>query len=86
MLIGYGKNTSWLISVKHLSNANVLVNSDILFSISLLDCGSPYLGHHFQVQVICRLQGHSLGGLGAKGFFLLFPFCVTCNSSQGLYM
>ncbi|GMQ00350.1 LOW QUALITY PROTEIN: hypothetical protein CsSME_00047468 [Camellia sinensis var. sinensis] len=29
--------------------------------ISLLGCGSPFLGHHFQVPVICRLQGHSLG-------------------------
>ena len=53
----------WFILVKNLSNANVLVIAHIMFSISLLGVGSPYMGHHFQVQVICRLQGSNLGGL-----------------------
>ena len=50
----------WFISVNHLSNAIVLVIVHIWFSISLLGCGSPYMGHYFQVQVACHLQGHSL--------------------------
>ena len=47
MLIGYGKSVTWPSSVKHLSDANVLVNSHLLFRIALLGFDSPYLGHHF---------------------------------------
>ena len=61
----------WFIWVKHLSNANVLVIAHIMFIISLLGVGSPYMGHHFQVQVICLLQGCSLGG--CRSWRL--PFC-----------
>ena len=76
---------SWFISVNHISNAIVLVISHTWFSISLLGIGSPYMGHHFQVQVICHLQGHSLGGLGAEDPFCCLPFCVLhVNSSRGL--
>mgnify|MGYP003702614017 CR=1 FL=1 len=46
--------------IEHLSIANVLVIAHIVFSISLLGGGSPYIGHFFQVQVACHLQGHSL--------------------------
>ena len=66
MSIGFGNGISWFTCVKHLSDANVLVNSHIMFSVSLLGFSSPYLGHHFQVQVTCRLQGLSLGGLGVE--------------------
>ena len=46
--------------IEHLSIANVLVIAHTVFSISLLGVGSPYMGHHFQVQAACHLQGHSL--------------------------
>ena len=67
ILIGHGKGVSWFTSIEHLSDTDSLVNSHILFSISLLGFGSPYLGNHFQVQVTCHLQRHSLEGLAAKG-------------------
>ena len=71
---------SLFISVNYISNAIVLVISHTWFSISLLGIGSPYMGHHFQVQAICHLQGHSLGGLEAEDPFLLFTFlCITCK-------
>ncbi|CAL5388948.1 unnamed protein product [Camellia sinensis] len=38
------------------------------------------------VQVTCRLQRCSLEGLEVEGLILLLPFCITCNSSEGLYM
>ena len=63
---------SWVTSVNHLSNANVLVISHIRFSISLLGFDSPYMGHHFQVQVICYLHGHSLEGFGVEDSFNYF--------------
>ena len=50
------------IGVDHLSTANLLVIVHSWFSVFLLGCGSPYMGHHFQVQVACHLQGPSLGG------------------------
>ena len=53
---------NWFMEIEHLSIANVLVIAHTVFSISLLGFGSPYMGHHFQVQVACHLQGHSLGG------------------------
>ena len=62
IVMGPYSDINWLLSVNHLSNAIVLVIAYIWFSISLLGCGSPFMGHHFQVQVICHLQGHSLGG------------------------
>ena len=46
--------------LEHLSIANVLVIAHIVFSIFLLGVGSPYMGHYFQVQAICHLQGRSL--------------------------
>ena len=46
--------------IEHLSIANVLVIAHTVFSIFLLGLGSPYMGHYFQVQVVCHLQGHSL--------------------------
>ena len=46
--------------LEHLSIANVLVIAHIVFSIFLLGVDSPYMGHLFHVQVVCRLQGHSL--------------------------
>ena len=46
--------------IEHLSIANVLVIAQTVFSISLLGVGAPYMGHYFQVQVACHLQGHSL--------------------------
>ena len=58
---------NWNISVDHLSNAVILVIVYSWFSIFVLSCGSPYMGHHFQVQVACHLQGHSLGGLRLLG-------------------
>ena len=51
----------WFMKIEHLSIANVLVTAHTMFSISQLGVGSPYMGHHFQVQVACHLQGHSLG-------------------------
>ena len=45
-----------------LSIVIVLVTAHTMFSISLLGVGSPIMGHHFQVQVACLLQGHSLRG------------------------
>ena len=62
---------SWVTSVNHLSNANVLVISHIWFGISLLGFGSSYMGHHFLVQVICRLQGRNLGGLRLIALFFV---------------
>ena len=58
------------ISVDHLSNAVILVIVYSWFSIFLLDCGSPYMGQHFQVHVACHLQGHSLGGLRLLSCFV----------------
>ena len=66
MLLGYGTGVCWFISVNHLSNANVLVFSHVRFSISLLGFDSLYMGHHFLVQVTCRLQDLSMGGLGVE--------------------
>ena len=43
-----------------LSIANALVIAHTVFSISLLGVGAPFMGHYFQVQVVCHLQGHSL--------------------------
>ena len=93
MLIDYEKGLRRFISVKHLSNANVLVISHMWFSISLLDFGSPFMGHHFRVKMVCNIHGRSLGGLEANGpfccyFFLFFYFyfCITCKSSQGLIL
>ena len=74
---------SWLISASHLSNANVLVISHTWFSISLLGIGSPCMGHHFQVQEICYLQGRSLGGLEAERSFVVIFLVSHVNSSQG---
>ena len=51
---------NWFMEIEHLSIANVLVIAHTVFSISLLGVGSPYMGHYFQVQVACHLQGHSL--------------------------
>ena len=70
---------SWFISVNHLLNANILVIAHNWFSISLLGFGSPYMGHHFQVQVICHLQGRSLGGLEAEISFCCYLFGITCK-------
>ena len=67
-------NVSWFNSINHLLNANVLVIAHIWFSISLLGFGSPYMGHHFQVQMACHLQGHSLGGLEAERSFCHYLF------------
>ena len=53
---------NWFMEIEHLSIANVLVIAHIVFSISLLGIGSPFMGHYFQVQVACHLQEHSLGG------------------------
>ena len=53
---------NWFMKIEHLSIANVLVIAHTVFSISLLGVGSPFMGHYFQVQVVCHLQGHSLGG------------------------
>ena len=50
------------IGVDHLSTATLLVIVHSLFSAFLLGRGSPFMGHHFQVQVACHLQGHSLVG------------------------
>ena len=77
-MIGHEKGVSWFTSIEHLSDADSLVNSHILFCISLLGFGSPYLGNHFQVQVTCHLQGHSLGGLGVEGSTFVISFCVEC--------
>ena len=74
---------SCCVRVKRLSIANVLVTVHTMFSISLLGVGSPYMGHHFQVQVLCHLQGRSLEGLRLLDHLLLFC-CITCISSQGL--
>ena len=52
---------NWFMEIEHLSIADVLVIAHTVFSISLLGAGSPFMGHYFQVQVACRLQGHSLG-------------------------
>ena len=79
MLLGYGKGVSWFTSVNHLSNVNVLVISHIGFSISLLGFGSPFLGHHFQVQETCRLQDLCLETLGVEDSALLFVLLVTCK-------
>ena len=65
MRIGCERDVRLFIHVTHLSNANILVIAHIMFSISLLGIGSPYMGHHFQVQVTCHLQGHSLEGFGS---------------------
>ena len=46
--------------IELLSIANVLVTAHTVFNISLLGGGSPYMGHYFQVQVVCHLQGYSL--------------------------
>ena len=62
---------NWFKRINHLSYANVLVIAYIWFSISLLGCGSPYMGHYYQVQVICHLQGRSLGGLGLIVLFVV---------------
>ena len=71
---------SGFISGSYLSNANVLVISLTWFSISLLGIGAPYMGHHFQVQMVCHLQGHSLGGLEAEDlFFVVYLLCITCK-------
>ena len=72
---------------KHISNANVLVIAHIMFSISLLGVGSPYMGHYFQVQVICSFQGLSLGGCRSwRLIFSWLSFCITCISSQELIL
>ena len=47
--------------IKHLSIANDLSTAHFVFSLSLLGVGSPFMGHYLQVQVVCHLQGHSLG-------------------------
>ena len=57
------------IRVKHLSNADVLVITHFMFSIALLGVNAPYMGHHFQVQVLCHLQGRSLDGFGSRRLF-----------------
>ena len=46
--------------IEHLSIANFLVIAHTVLSISLLGYGSPFMGHYFQVQAVCHLQGHSL--------------------------
>ena len=66
-----GSAVCWFILVKYLSNANVLVIAHIMFNISLLGVGSPYMGHHFQVQVTCHLQGRSLRGLVTERSFVI---------------
>ena len=53
---------NWFMEIEHLLIANVLVIAHTVFSISVLGCGSPFMGHHFQVQVACHLQGHSVEG------------------------
>ena len=53
---------NWFMETEHLSIANVLVIAHTMYSISLLGIGSPFMGHYFQVQVACHLQGRSLGG------------------------
>ena len=73
----------WFKWVKRLSGAYVLVIVHIMFSISLLDVGSPYMGHLFQVQVLCHLQWRCLGGLRLSDSLCCFC-CITCISSQGL--
>ena len=75
---------NWFISVNHLSNANVIVISHNWFSISLLGYGSPYMGHHFQVQVICNLQGRSLGGLGLIVLFVVLFWYYMQIQANGL--
>ena len=80
-----GSVVCWFTSVNLLSNANVLVISHNWFSISLLGIGSPYMGHHFQVQVICHLQGRSLGGLEAERSFCCYRFVLHVNQAKGLF-
>ena len=75
----------WFTSVGHLSYANVLVIAHIWFSIFLLGFGSPYMGHHFQVQVTCHLQGRSLGGLEAEGSFCCYLFVLHVNQAKSLF-
>ena len=38
---------NWFMKFEHLSIANVLVIAHTVFSISLLGCGSPYMGISF---------------------------------------
>ena len=66
MLVDYKNGVCRCTCGEHLTYANVLVISHIWFNISLLGFGAPFLGHHFQVQVTCHLQDHSLGGLEAE--------------------
>ena len=51
---------NWFMKIEHLSIAKVLVIAHTEFSISLLGIGSPFMGHNFQEQVVCHLQGRSL--------------------------
>ena len=76
---------NWFTSVSHLSYANVLVIVHIWFSISLLGFGSHYMGHHFQVQMVCHLQGRSLGGLEAERSFCCYRFVLHVNQAKGLF-
>ena len=57
--------------LEQLSTANVLVTAHTEYSISLLGVGSHYMGHHFQVQVACHLQGRSLRGVVAGASFVI---------------
>ena len=72
--------------VKHLSKANVLVFAHIMFSISLLGVGSLYMGHHFQVRMVCHLQGRSLEGLEVEGTFCYYLFVLHVNQAKGLFL
>ena len=71
--------------VKHLSNANVLVIAHIMFSISLLVIGSPYMGHHFQVQLLCHLQVRSFEGLRLITLFVDYLLVVHVHQANGLF-
>ena len=52
--------------------ANVLVIAHTMFSISLLGVGSPFMGHYFQVHVVCHLQGLSLDDDESGRLFFFF--------------
>ena len=56
-----------------------------MFSISLLGVGSPYMGHPFQVQVLCHLQGRSLGGLRLLNFFFVVFIVLHVYQAKGLF-
>ena len=61
-----------LISVNLQSNAIILVIAYIWFSISLLGCGAPYMGHHFWSRWYATFKDIARKVLGVKDSFLLF--------------